>query len=387
MTNLIIIDSEQTSRELIASYLQELDGLEGCAQFDNISQGLEHVLKIRPEVVIIDVSTDLDLALEAIKKINSANKSCKIITISYDFSTELMIKVMRAGAKDLLRKPIIKEEIAGIVNNIILYAKYENPDEGNGRVISVFSNKGGVGKTSVAVNLAYEIAEITQEKVALVDLNLQLGDVSNFLVINPSFNLSQIVNNSQNKTEEFVLSILENYKSSNLYVLADPSYIAQSDQITDSQIQELLKILKNIFSYIIIDTSSNMDVKTTAALDISDVILLIASVNLPSIRNIQRCLDLFEKMHYDNDKVKIVLNRFIENEEIKLKDVEDAIHKDIYYKIPNNYFNLISAINRGICVSEVNSDSNIAQAYKELAFMLTDSIISAKVRKKLEQAY
>jgi pilus assembly protein CpaE len=145
-------------------------------------------------------------------------------------------------------------------------------------------------------------------------------------------------------------------------------------EITAEQIAVLFGVLKKTFSYIIVDTSANFDGKTITALDQSDLILLITIVNLPAIRNCQRCLDLFERLGYEKDKTKIVLNRYLENEEIKVEDVEDVLEQKIYWKIPNNYFTIMSAINKGIPVGQINPDSNIAQSYRELAAMLSDNI-------------
>jgi len=182
-----------------------------------------------------------------------------------------------------------------------------------------------------------------------------------------------------------LLSSLEKYKETSLYVLADPPYLEQAEDITAEQISALFDVLKQAFSYIVVDTSANFDGKTITALDHSDLILLITIVNLPAIRNCQRCLELFERLGYEKAKTKIILNRFMENDEIKVEDVEDVLGKKVYWKIPNNYFTIMSAINKGIPVGLINADSNISKSYRELAAMLSDNIYKQDFGKKISR--
>lgn len=106
-------------------------------------------------------------------------------------------------------------------------------------------------------------------------------------------------------------------------------------------------------------------------------------MNLPALRNCQRCLDLFEKLGYDNEKVQILINRYMENDEIKIEDVEKLLNKQVYWKIPNNYFTMMAAINKGVTAAEINASSNVAVSYRELAMNVSDSVY----RKKLIQKY
>ena len=181
-----------------------------------------------------------------------------------------------------------------------------------------------------------------------------------------------------------MLSTLERYKQTSLYVLADPPYFKQADDITPRQIIKLINILKETFSYIIVDAESSFDAKNIAALTESDLIFLVTVANLPALRNSQRCLELFEKLGFDFTKNQILLNRFMENDEVTEKDVEEVIGKKIYWKVPNNYFTLMSAINKGIPVSDLNPDSNVARSYRDLALKITDRMFRDNMMKRFE---
>ena len=127
--------------------------------------------------------------------------------------------------------------------------------------------------------------------------------------------------------------------------------------------------------------SSNIDPNSLKILDKSDLILFTTIVNIPAIRNAQRCLNLFRSRRYPKDKVKLLINRYIENDEISAEDIENTIGEKIYWKIPNNYFSIMEAINKGIPVSQVNSNSNIANSFRDLASKLSDDIIEQTIIK------
>jgi pilus assembly protein CpaE len=373
----VIIDTDSESSEVLNLYLGEIEYINVDENFSDILNGYNYILENRPEIVFVDISYKPDLALDIINKISTNHKTCKIVVTSSDYSSESIIKAMRAGAREFLPKPLIKTDLQIALDKLKDLITSASPDATKCRVISTFSNKGGIGKTAIATNLALELANLTKEKVALIDLNLQLGDVSTFLDINPSFDISYVVQNLSRIDETFLLSTLEKYKDTSLYVLADPPYLEQAEDITAEQIATLFSVLRKTFSYIIVDTGANFDGKTITALDNSDMILLITIVNLPAVRNCQRCLDLFERLGYEKDKIKIVINRYMENDEIKVDDVEDVLDQEIFWKVPNNYFTIMSAINKGIPVKEVNAESNVSQSYKELAAMLSDTIYNS----------
>lgn len=290
---------------------------------------------------------------------------------------------MRIGASDFLSLPLIKDEFFEVLNKHYLDMTGAKPKKSKCRVVTVYSNKGGVGKTSIATNLALELAKITKENVALIDLNFQLGDVTTFLDLKPSFNISYMLQNLDKINEDFLLSTLEKYKDTSLYVLADPPYFKQADNVSSKEITKLFDILRDTFSYVVVDTSGGFDSKAINALENSDLIFLVAIINLPALRNCQRCMELFDKLGLEDEKIQILINRYMENDEISAEEAEEVLGKNIYWKIPNNYFTMMSAINKGVPVSLINPDSNVALSYKHLALMVSDSVFRQNLAKKL----
>ncbi len=380
----VIIDRDETSRNIIKSYLVEAGEAEPEAEFYDVDSASDFVLNMPQGIVFADISDFPEKSLNLITEIKEKRKDIVVVALSNRASTDIIIKAMRAGAKEFVTKPVIKTEFFEVVNS--LKEDLQNTDTKEScRIISTFSNKGGIGKTSIAVNLAVELAQLTKDKVALIDLNLQLGDVATFLDMTPPFAMDYIANNIQNLGEEELLKTMSRYKNTSLYVIADPLNIDKSQDITAEQIKNILTTLKKTFSYIVIDIGTNIDSKTITALDMSDLILLIAIVNLPAIRSMQRCMELFEKLGYSKEKIKLVLNRYIENEDIKATDIEEVVKQKVYWKIPNNYLTMMSAINKGVPVNEINPESNIAQNYMEFASKLSDYLITQKLNKNYNE--
>ena len=369
----VIIDPENNSRAIILNYLAQVPDINITQEFNDVLTAMNFIIESRPNLIIVDISQKTQMALDIIVKISNQLKNSKIIVLSYDMSPEIVIKALRAGAREFLTKPLIEAEFVQSVEKLKDLILGNINDTTKCKVITTFSNKGGIGKTAIATNLAVEIANMTKERVALVDLNMQMGDVTTFLDLNPSFDTAYVINNLERIDEGFLLSTLEKYHNSSLYVLADPPDLEQAEVITSDNITTLINVLRNVFSYIIIDTTASFDGKTITALDNSDLVLLITIVNLPSVRNCQRCFDLFKRLGYAKDKIKIIVNRYMENDEIKAEDVEEVLGHPVYFKIPNNYFTIINAINKGLPVCEINPHSNIAKSFRELAALLSDN--------------
>ena len=378
--DVLLIDSDENSRSVIKSYLSEINGVGISAEFSDFERGFSLAAESGKCAVIVDISENLERTVSDIKDLKTKNKEALVIALSNRASADIIIKAMRAGAKEFIAKPVIKSEFQEVFKNIIKdLDSTESTD--SCKIISTFSNKGGIGKTSIAVNLAVELAQISKEKVALIDLNLQLGDVATFLDLTPPFAMDYVADNINNLDQDELLKAMTRYKNTSLYVIADPLNIDKSKDITAEQIKCILTALKKTFSYIVIDIGTNIDSKTIAALDSSDLILLIAIVNLPAIRSTQRCMELFDKLGYSQEKIKLVLNRYMENEDIKTSDIEEVVKQKVYWKIPNNYLTMMSAINKGVPVNEINPDANVALNYKEFASKVSDYLITQKLNK------
>ena len=374
-STVFVLDKNENSREIIKSFIENLDFVNEVKLYDDFTRGYEDIKQSENPIVIVDISEDfagLDEIAGKLKLVTS-----KIIITSVNYSTNTIIKALRLGAKEFLPKPVLREDLVRVLSMLASISP-EN-EVSQSKIITVYSNKGGIGKTTIAVNLAAELAKVTKDKVALVDLNLQLGDISTFLNLNPPFDVNYVIRRLIDKEENILIKGFEKYKDLSLYVLSDPSYIEQSESITTQQITTLFSALKKVFPYIVVDMSSSIDSISLKILDSSDWIMFTTIVNIPAIRNAQRCLNLFRSRKYPSNKVKIVINRYMENDEIKIEDIENTLGESVYWKIPNNYFTIMEAINKGVSISEVNAESNIGNSFRDFAAKVSDDIIEQSV--------
>ena len=374
-STVFVLDRNENSREIIKSSIENLDFVSEVKLYGDYNKGYEDIKLAENPLVILDISEDfagLDEIAGKLKLVTS-----KIIITSVNYSTNTIIKALRLGAKEFLPKPVLREDLVRVLSMLASISP-EN-EVSQSKIITVYSNKGGIGKTTIAVNLAAELAKVTKDKVALVDLNLQLGDISTFLNLNPPFDVNYVIRRLIDKEENILIKGFEKYKDLSLYVLSDPSYIEQSESITTQQITTLFSALKKVFPYIVVDMSSNIDPISLKILDSSDWIMFTTIVNIPAIRNAQRCLNLFRSRKYPSNKVKIVINRYMENDEIKIEDIENTLGESVYWKIPNNYFTIMEAINKGVSISEVNAESNIGNSFRDFAAKVSDDIIEQSV--------
>ena len=372
MKKLVIFETESQTKEVILGYLKEYDGVEVDKVFEDYNEGIRYVKETKPAVVLFSMTSDKGNSLKMINRL--ADYGVNIIALSEDFTTSNIIQTLRYGAKDFVSKPVIKKDLfVALVKCTQEEVKVMNKSQ----IISVYSNKGGVGKTAIATNLAYELAKLTRDKVALVDLNIPIGDVPTFLDVRPTVDISEIVNSPNASDQNFLVDACQRYQHSTLYVLAEPPYMEHSRSLSPEQVVKLFDYLREAFSYVVVDMGTNVDKLNMTILEESDKIMLTTIVNLPLIRNCQRCLDLFENLQFKDSKVKVLVNRYLENDEITVEDVEKTLNKKVYWKIPNNYFTIMSSINKALPVSEINEVSNITDSFAGLASKITQEMFES----------
>lgn len=376
----IAISEESNTIELLKRYVNDVQDLTFLAGTNDITKAFEALKELSKSIVIVDISEYQERGLNFVSKITSEFKNCRVITISDKPEVDIVIRAMRVGSSEFTAIPLIKDEFIALLQKCYRDLTETKQKKSKCRVITVYSNKGGVGKTSIATNLAYELAKITKENVALIDLNFQLGDVTTFLDLKPTFNISHMLQNSSNINKDYLLSTLEKYGDTSLYVLADPPIFKGNEKVASAEIVKLFSKLREAFSYVIVDTAGGFERTAMTALENSDLIFLTTIVNLPALRNCQRCLEYFEKLGIEKDKIQVLINRYMENDDISANDVEEVLGKKLYWKIPNNYFTMMAAINKGLPVACVNSDSNVALSYKNLALLVSDSIYRQKLK-------
>jgi len=383
----LIIDEDAAARQALREALESIPMAEIMAETDSLVYGYELIRQNKPQMVFVDLRSDPQRTLEMVSRASTFFKQTLIVVSGSDINMDLIMKCMQAGAREFLTRPL---RDADILNTFEKYHASAAVDmeigDRSGRIVTVFSNKGGLGKTTIAVNTAMALSKVVSKPVVLVDLNLQLGDITTFLDLEPKQTIVDIARNIGRVDKAYLEGSLAEYNDgeSQVYILADPINVEDAEELTAEQINEVLTVLRASFEYVIVDTTTSFDSKTLTALDLADDILLVSIINLPSIRSSQRLLNLFERLGYDKQKIKLLINRYIADEEIDVEDVEDTLEHPVYWKIPNNYSVIMTAINRGIPVTQVDGSKHVVKNFIDLAYKLTGKLISGQTTSTAE---
>jgi pilus assembly protein CpaE len=372
MKSCIIYQSSECMTS-ITKVLAKLE-LEIIGQFNNYLYGYDVIKNHLPDCVFIQLDNLDDAQKLLIRQISMFEKNISLYGFCTEKDTLSKSEWAYYGIRSVLLLPNDEHRIEILLKDYI--NTWQSIKSTNGKVITVYSNKGGLGKTSISTNIAVALAQQGNSSVALIDLNLQLGDVATFLDLNPKYTISDISKNIERLDEDYIRSSFEKYNfprqapKHTVYVLADPISVEQCEEISAEHINTIITLCKNFFDFVVIDLSSSLDNKTITAIDLSDHVLLVTLANLPSIKSANRVLSLFKELGYKEDKIKVILNRYSKNDEITPEDIEDVLKKEIYFNIDNNYQLMCNSINKGEPVTGTESSATVAQCFHHLSRLL-----------------
>ena len=359
--NIVVVDSHREYADFLVENINRKNRvLQSAIAFDDFPNDIEFYKNI--DLVIFDIDSKNSFrVIQKIKEIKSTYSDINLIATSFEINPKIVTQVLAQGATDFLLKPIIPNVLENVIK------KFTHKQHHKGNTISVFSTKGGIGKTSIVTNLAWELYQKTNDKICIIDLSYNSEDVALFLDIKQNEPIKNIIENIENYDEETLLEKLGKYNKTKIYLLEAQENILPKFSIAQKDLVKTINSLKNIFDYIIIDTSNIINEINFDIFDNSDLILLATTTSKASIKSCQKCYELFDKIGYNDDKIKLVVNRYIDNQEITIEQIEQQLNHKVFHAIANNYLTLIDAISLKRNVGETNPHSNIAKAYAKLA--------------------
>jgi pilus assembly protein CpaE len=344
---------------------------EGRAQLlaggNDTDQLYDEILRLKPSAAIIALGSNPEVALKFIERLNKERPGTAIISAAQDASPDLIIRSMRAGAKEFLRIPISTEELRTVLDRISDFSTthVEAPKK-KGKMIAVFSSKGGCGTSFIATNLA----AVMSAKTVLVDLNLQAGDLPLFLGVEAKYSIADMVEKRSRLDDELIASLVTPH-SSKLSLLAAPKEADSADEIEPQHIFEVLQKLRESYEYIVLDPQHTFDSITLAALDQSDEIVLVLTLDIPAIRSTQRALEIFDRLGYPRKKVRILVNRWSKQIDLDLRQVEKFLGEPVVGFVPSDYQLAVSSINLGTPLVQCDSSSKISAEIRRIAQTIT----------------
>ncbi len=350
---------------------------------DDTDQLFEEIIRLKPMAAVITLGANSDQAMKFIKRLGSEAPQTALVAAAHKSAHELLLQSLRAGAREFLQLPIKADELKTVLDRVSEFcqAQADTPKK-KGRMVAVFSSKGGCGTSFIATNLAVAAGPRT----VLVDLNLQAGDLPLFLGVNQKYSFADMAENRTRLDDALIKSFATPF-SSNLSLLAAPHEADSADEIEPEHVFEVLQKLRESYDYIVLDPQHTFDSITLAALDQSDEIVLVLTLDIPAIRSTQRALEIFDRLGYPRQKVRIVVNRWSKQIDLDLQQVEKFLGEPVIGFVPSDYQTAVTSINLGQPLVQSEPNCRISLEIKRIAKIVTNGTAPteelAKPRKTL----
>jgi len=370
----VIISADAVTREAINRYVRNSGGRFSIAMDFDVplaaftSAQFKAVQQAGPAMVFVDFDPSPELGLSLARDLGLASNQLVLIGVGTAVASDLLLQAIRAGLSEYLIKPLTEMSVAEAVDRLRSKISPVPEEEGAlARTFAFFSAKGGSGTSTAVTNLGVELHRITRKRTLIVDLDAELGEISLLLGVQPQFNFVDLVQNFHRMDANLLASYIEQH-SSGVHLLSAPFHPDRAAGLKEDDIRQVLLYLRGQYDYVLVDTSKSFSPETLAAFEQADDVFLVTTVDLPSLRNIQRALPLLKRvMPRGTEQVHLVVNRFDAASEISLKDVERSLGLPIYATLANDYDSVIRSINSGKPVVLNGARSPYARDVRALA--------------------
>ena len=361
-----ICDPNEKSRENLKKYLVGMDRIWLEADCSRYEFFVEVVSQTTPDAVIIDLDGNDQKALQLIATLRSTMPNLGIVAVSQRSDGQLILKAMRSGAAEFLNSPIQIDEMIQALDRVS-FASVGFGRSKSGTTLALTGASGGVGSTSIAVNMACSIARNPTNMVVLVDLDLALGDADVFLDTIPDYTLLDVAQNIS-RLDLAMLRKSMNKHESGVYLLPRPIHLEDMDSISTDDFRKVIGLLKASFSHLVIDLSKSFGRLDLVAMQMAEHVILLTQLDLPCLRNVVRILNSMEHHEGISEKVKIVVNRSgLDKSQISTANAEETINREIFWRIPNNYGVIAESRNNGVPLITHAPKAAITVSINELA--------------------
>jgi pilus assembly protein CpaE len=363
----LIVDDVSETRENVRKLLQFESDVEVVGVARTGKEAIQISQDLQPDVVLMDINMpDMD-GISATEAIRAKQPAVQVVILSVQGDQNYMRRAMLAGARDFLTKPPMGDELISAIRRAGAMAQSERsksaqiavtPISGNvgtmtgygapkGKIVTIYSPKGGTGCTTLAVNLALTLNN-EDTRVALVDGNLQFGDVAVFINEQGKNTIIDLAPRADELDPEIVEEVMLKHATSGLHVLAAPSRPEYAEKVSSGQFAKVLEYLRQMYAYVIVDTAALLTDVTLSAIDVSDLIVLVTTQDIPSIKNCRLFLDLLQTLGIERDRILFVMNRYDKRINITPDRVTENLKQEIVSVIPFDEQTATKAVNRGV---------------------------------------
>jgi pilus assembly protein CpaE len=397
---ILIVDDVAETRENLRKLLQFEADIEVVAAARTGKEAIQLAQEANPDVVLMDINMpDMD-GIAATEIIRQKMPSVQVVILSVQGDQNYMRRAMLVGARDFLTKPPMPDELVAAIRRAGKMAREERSKSIQsyataaggvpltstggptplGKIIMVYSPKGGTGCTTIAVNLA--VAFHNQDtKVVIVDANMQFGDVAIFLNEQGKNTILDLAPRVDELDPEIVDSVMIKNAATGIHILASPSRPENAEKVNSDEFTKLVRYLCQLYAYVIIDTSVYLNDITLAVLDVADAVVLVTTQDIPSIKNDRLFLDLMTTMGILPDKIAFVMNRFDKRIAITAEKIGENLKQEVMAVIPLDERTVIPAVNRGVPFMVDNK----AQPAARGIYMLAEGLRAKLFKKEVEE--
>lgn len=398
----LIVDDIAETRETVRRLLQFDTTIEVIGGAQSGLEAIAQSEQLKPDVVLMDINMpDMD-GIQATEAIRKKNPFTQIIILSVQDDPQYLKRAMVAGARDFISKPPMIDELTTSIHRAGVMAQEEknktvatytssggrtgplafsNIPMQLGKIVVIYSPKGGTGCTTIATNLAAAL-HTEDSKVALVDASLLYGDVPVFLNEQPKNSIIDLSIRADDLDPETISASLMQPKSVPYKILAPPPTPDLVDRVTGDQLVKLLTLMRQSFQYILIDTSSYLSDVVQSALSTTDVIVLVSTPEIPSIKNCSQFLSLADMSGIERERIIFVLNRFDKNTHIDPAKVGNRLNQTVNLTIPMDDVYVVKSVNKGVPLFIENRTHPVSVSLQRLA-----TLVKEKINKQEDSAF
>lgn len=356
--HVVLASPAQDVRAHVRKELEERFGNQvAVEESDTLSRALERTLAAKPVTLFMDLSSTPDETLNMIPSLRAGAPNTRVVLL-YDplhatpgtDQAQLFLEALRRGVFDFLRVPVAPTDMERLVRRLRDETASVPTDAGKtaGTVATLFSHKGGVGKTTIAVNLAVLLAQNQPGQVALVDGSFQLGNVREFLAVEPQFTFYDAARNLARLDGDMLRGLMTFHEASQLYVLDTPRKVEQCAAIKAEHATQVLLAMRTAFKYVVVDTYPVFNAISLAIADLSELLYVVTEAIVPTVKGTKLLLDIFSEAGYPTAKSRIVLNRYAHfRGNLDPEMITATLQRPIDYVLPYDKL-LHESANRGV---------------------------------------
>lgn len=397
----LIVDDIPETRENLRKLLQFEPDIEVVAQASTGEEGIELARQYRPHVVLMDINMPGIDGITASEYITREVPASQVVMMSVQSESDYVRRAMLAGARDFLTKPFSSDELLVTIRRVFERSKTaavqapavpsdeipdrtttKRPSKREGKVVTFFSPKGGVGCSVLAANVAVALAQ-TGKRTVLVDADLPFGDMGVLLDVQGTHSIVDLAQRFDEIDADLVSSVLTAH-GSGLKVLLAPPRPEMAELVTAKHLQTILGLLKSKYEYVVVDTFSALQDVMLTALDQADRIVLVATPDIPCVKDSRLFFDVASQLNYGGEKILLVLNMLEKHRGISPSDIENTLKHPVHTTIPVDTRTVMFSVNQGVPFVMRDPGKGVSTAVVELAKQLQEMFDRADEAAELE---